>query len=348
MRRTPYRSPLRPLERLEDRATPATHLFATGVQSGAPPRVNVYSLDTPTSFHQVASFLAYPAGFGGGVTVATDDLNGDGIDDVVTGAGPGGGPAVEVWDGASLLRGKPVLLRQFYAYDPSFTGGVFVAAGLISYSNAGGGVMGIVTGAGRGGAPHVRVFRYGDLSVYYQFYAYDRSFTGGVRVALDSIGTLVTGAGPGGGPHVKVYDRFQSLVAQFFAYDPSFTGGVFVASGRFLVPGTTSASVPNPNVVVAPGPGGPTDVRVYFAYNPSDQGVPPSGYQFVRSFVPYPGFQGGVTLGVTADNTNFHVFLITAPGPLGGPDVRLYKYAFQPTLRFNAYDPSFLGGVFVG
>ena len=41
-------------------------------------------------------------------------------------------------------------------------------------------------------------------------------------------------------------------------------------------------------------------------------------------------------------------FLITAPGPLGGPDVRLYKYAFQPTLRFNAYDPSFLGGVFVG
>src|SRR5262245_3901986 len=98
MPRKPYQSLLRPLERLEDRATPLVDLFATGVASGPLPRVNVYSLDTATSFHQVASFLAYPAGFGGGVAVATADLNGDGVDDVVTGAGPGGGPHVEVWD----------------------------------------------------------------------------------------------------------------------------------------------------------------------------------------------------------------------------------------------------------
>src|SRR5205823_3185199 len=95
---------------------------------GAPPRVNVYSLDSPTAFHQVASFLAYPAGFGGGVRVAAADLNGDGVDDVVTGAGPGGGPVVKVWDGASLLKGQAVMLKRFFAYDPTFTGGVYVAA----------------------------------------------------------------------------------------------------------------------------------------------------------------------------------------------------------------------------
>src|SRR5947209_8396900 len=174
MRRTPHRPALRPLERLEDRVTPLVDLFATGIASGLPPRVNVYSLDTPTTFHQVASFLAYPADFGGGVTVAVADLNGDGVQDVVTGAGPGGGPHVEVWNGASLLKGQAVLLKQFFAYDPHFAGGVFVAAsGVGFFSSTNGFVPAIITGAGAGGGPHVRVFDYATLAVVRQFYAYD-------------------------------------------------------------------------------------------------------------------------------------------------------------------------------
>jgi hypothetical protein len=342
MCRTPKRPALRQLERLEDRITPVFRLFATGVASGLPPRVNVYSLDTPTSYHQVASFLAYPAGFGGGVTVATADLNGDGVQDVVTGAGPGGGPAVEVWNGASLLKGQPALMRQFYAYDPHFTGGVFVAASSTGYLTGSGFdamfLPAIVTAAGAGGGPHVRVFAYPNLAIVRQFYAYDRHFTGGVRVAMYGSGYIETGAGPGGGPHVKVYDFNGALFYQFYAFDPTFSGGVFLATGRFAT-GALHGRIGD--TAVAPGPGGPQEVRIFDALfmNPTPQ----------ATITPYPGFGGGMTVAVTTDNQDTNDFLLIAPGPLGGPDVRIFENGdFQPVLRFNAYDPSFLGGVFVG
>ena len=84
----------------------------------------------------VASFLAYSPAFRGGVEVAVGDVNGDGTPDIITGAGPGGGPQVEVFDGTKLKEVQAngtlpasALLASFYAYAASFTGGVNVAAG---------------------------------------------------------------------------------------------------------------------------------------------------------------------------------------------------------------------------
>src|SRR5205814_1813081 len=94
-------------------------------------------------------FFAYDPNFHGGVQVATGDVNGDGVDDVITGAGPGGGPHVKVFDGAT-----GAVLRSFFAYDDAFRGGVFVAAGDVNKD----GFADVVTGAGAGGGPHVRVF----------------------------------------------------------------------------------------------------------------------------------------------------------------------------------------------
>ncbi len=67
-------------------------------------------------------------GFQGGISVATADLTGDGIDDLIFGtgprSGPGGGPHVKVLDGNTQAE-----LASFFAFDPAFRGGVSVAAG---------------------------------------------------------------------------------------------------------------------------------------------------------------------------------------------------------------------------
>ena len=81
------------------------------------------------------------------------DVDGDGLAEVITGAGPAGGPHVRVF---SLRGGGVTELASFYAYDPAFTGGVHVAAADLT----GDGVAEIITGAGPGGGPHVRVFQF--------------------------------------------------------------------------------------------------------------------------------------------------------------------------------------------
>src|SRR4029077_16662919 len=68
----------------------------------------------------------------------------------------------------------------------------------------------IITGAGAGGGPDVRVYAT-DGTMKTQFFAYDPGFRGGVRVAAghlncDGSEMIVTGAGPGGGPHVRAFN----------------------------------------------------------------------------------------------------------------------------------------------
>ena len=67
----------------------------------------------------LTEFFAYDPTFSGGARVASGDLNGDGVDDIITAAGPGGGPHVKAFD----ARTGQMLFSQFAA-DPTFAGGV--------------------------------------------------------------------------------------------------------------------------------------------------------------------------------------------------------------------------------
>src|SRR5205807_197261 len=112
--------------------------------------------------------------FMGGVRVATGDVNGDGVDDIITAPGPTGGPHIKVFDGAT---GN--LLSEFLAYDANFSGGVYVSAADLT----GDGKAEIITGAGQGGGPHVKVFDALSGTLLQSFMACDMNFRGGVRVA---------------------------------------------------------------------------------------------------------------------------------------------------------------------
>jgi hypothetical protein len=91
-------------------------LVAAG--NGGGPRVALYdgaSLGTGQQVKLVNDFFAFDPSLRNGVYVSAGDLNGDGVCDLIFGAGSGGGPRVEALDGHAFLGGRSSVLANFFA-----------------------------------------------------------------------------------------------------------------------------------------------------------------------------------------------------------------------------------------
>jgi len=270
-------------------------------------------------------FFAYADNFLGGATVASGDIDGNGVEEIITGAGFGGGPHVRIFTAKGELK------AQFFAYNPNFCGGVNVACGDVD----GNGVDEIITGAGFGGGPHVKIFDiYGDVKG--QFFAHNKNFRGGVNVACgdvdgDGKDEIVTGAGNTGGPHVRIFKANGQVQAQFFAYHPNFRGGVKVAVAN-IDGGTTNQQA---EIITAPGQGGGPHIRI-FDNNANIRG------QF---FAYNKNFHGGVNVAVADIDQDGIDEIITGAGPGGAPHVRVFKTNGLLIGSFYAYEAGFDGGV---
>jgi uncharacterized repeat protein (TIGR01451 family) len=322
-----------------NRTSPITHIMAVGDPGGGPD-VRVFNF---TTGQQMFNFMAYASSFRGGVRVAVGDVTGDGVPDIVTAPGGGGGPDVRIWDGKT-----GALVREFYAYDPHFTGGVYVAVGDVN----GDGIADIITGAGAGGGPNVRVFDGKTGAMIANFYAYNSGFSGGVRVAAgdfnqDGKADIVTGAGPGGGPHVCIFNSASfgamgaapGMITQFFAFDPSFRGGVNVAANAFGGGDLTGDG--KTDLVVGTGSGAGV-VRV----------IDGSSFAVVSSFTAFDSSltKNGVNVGVFDMNGDGRGDVVAGSGGGGtlGAFVRVVDMKTGGDLEFfQAFDPSSLAGAFV-
>lgn len=209
---------------------------AIGAMAGGGPRVRILS-GKSGYMEDLYNGFVFDSGFMGGVSVALGDLDGDTRDDLIIGAGQGGGPRVRV---LKVMENEQ--LASFYAYDQSFVGGVSVAAGLVDLS----GRISVITGAGAGGGPNVRVFRddlykpfdttvdpgmtsmsmpadpmfHNQLALkcVSSFFGLDRNFLGGITVSVGTLGAqaggtsrIIVAAGPGGGSAISIWDATSTL-----------------------------------------------------------------------------------------------------------------------------------------
>jgi hypothetical protein len=297
----------------------------TGAGPGGGPIVKVLAGSTGA---ELDAFDAFAPGFTGGVRVGAGDVNNDGVPDIIAGAGPGGGPQVVAYDGSTNA-----VLKSFFAYPPAFSGGVFVAAGDINDD----GWDDIITGADSGGAPHVKAFSGETGAELRSFFAYTPSFQGGVRVAAgdvnnDGVADIITGAGPGGPAHVKAFDGVTSAeIRSFFAY-PAFMGGVFVASGDLDGDGFA-------DIVTGVDEGGGSHLKAFSGQTGAE----------MLSFLAFdPAFSGGVRVAAGDVNGDGAVEIVASAGPGGGPHVKVFTGQSGDLLwETFAYARGFAGGVYV-
>jgi hypothetical protein len=194
-----------------------------GSAAGTEPRVTVTNADGSQRF----SVLAFAPSFTGGVrTALLDDVNNDGMQDVVAVPADGGAPIVEILSGSD---GK--MLSSTTVFEDTFRGGLFLD------------VKGtqVVVGAGNTGGPRVSLLDATTGKVLQNFFAGPEAFRGGVSVALAPLTSqttqhIVTGLGPGAAPVVSVYNAANAAsagpIGTFFAGPEDDRKGITVAIGN--------------------------------------------------------------------------------------------------------------------
>lgn len=312
--------------------------YAVAADGGGGPRVQVYDA---VSGEKLRDDFAYELAFTGGVRVATGDVTGDGVDDLATVAGKGGGPRVRVLDG---LTGREVY--NFFAYEPEFRDGLYVALGDVN----GDGFADMITGTDSGGGPRVTVYSGRDGSQLADFFAYDPMFRGGVRIGAgdtngDGRAEVITAPGVGLETKVIVWSGIPlTPIGSFVAFEGGYAGGAFVSGGGLRPDGRTDVVVGSGISTVPAYPG--SRVRVF----------DPNTFQLIRDVEPYPTFPGDTPVTtevrVTAIDRNgdniadVGVSLGAGAQPLVKfLDGRNGRQLGEPILAFEA---TFLGGVFIG
>lgn len=216
-------------------------------------RVQVFAVSSGKLLQRANFFGIDDQTFRGGARVAVGDLNADGKQELIVGAGFGGGPRIAVFDGSKLFTTTPErLVGDFFAFpgNDSITlrNGVFVAAGDLD----GDGNDDLVFGGGPGGGPRVyalnsKLLLAGNLTTTYNqpivnFFASDANERGGVRVAVkdldgDSLLDLVTSSGEDQPSAIRTFlgrsiPANSTTPAQLELFDP-FNSSV-LASGVFV------------------------------------------------------------------------------------------------------------------
>ena len=309
----------------------------------------------------LSQFAPFGNTFQGGVRVATGDLTGDGVAEIVVAPG---------WSMVATVRvyaQNGILLSSFQPYGSRFRGGVQVAIADVD----GDGLNDIITVPSLGPA-EVKVFRnvlvggeptFDAAHPYRDFLAFPASFIGGATVAaadmgsmpvipgpfdntqLDGKAEIVVGSGAGMKTTVKVFDvsgmitpRPRTVAPAVASFTPfstttsTFRGGVSLGVARFnadLVP----------DILVGAGVNGRSLVDVW-AWNNSSPATLHSLSANGIGFAAFTGASRNAPVQVTAQDTNGDgiadaIFAVQGPGGTTG-QIRQFDITSVSPLQVSA------------
>jgi autotransporter-associated beta strand protein len=320
--------------------------FAVGSGPGGVARITRF---TPNGDY-VTTVTPFNFDFRGGVRVAATDLDNDGFTETIQGTGPGTRNMVTVMTGNAPFES---VMTQFFPFEASYTGGIFVTTGFIDGDN----VPDIIVTPDQSGGPRVQVYRGTDFVKIADFFGIDDpNFRGGARAAAgdingDGVDDLVIAAGFGGGPRIATFNGKaiavnspQKLFGDFFAFEQTLRNGVFVAVGDVNGDGRA-------DIFAGGGPGGGPRITAFSGKTLIQNGTL---NPLVNFFAGDPNNRGGIRLAVKDVDGDNRADLVVGAGEKAGSRVTIYKGVDllgnpNPNVHnlFDAFTDA-LDGVFVG
>lgn len=175
----------------------------------------------------------------------------------------------------------------------------------------------------------------GELESSFEISIHNNSGGASLAVAdlgVDGVSEIILGQGFGNDPRVRIFRQDGSEITSFLAYAENFGRGINVAACDIDQDGYAE-------IVTGTQYGGGPQVRVFDTNGET---------KFNNGFFAYAeDFRGGVNVACDDLDGDGEVEIVTAPGPTGGPHVRMWEWngsAWQTEEEFFAFDANDSGG----
>lgn len=285
----------------------------------------------------IGQFFAYEKSFRGGISFVAEDLDSDGIREIITAPGSGREPEIKIFNS----KGK--LLYKFLAYSKNFQGGVNVAAGDLN----GDGNKEIITSP-RSGALQIRIFGFKGgkwTQIIKAFYAYSKSQSQFANITVadidgDGKDEIIAAPGPGTAPVLKIFglrnNEIKQITPQIYAYDKNTRNGVNLSAGDIDGDG-------NDEIIVSSSTGN-FDIKVFKKASNGKLVVIKKGFfPFGRKT------DQGINTAAADINGDGKDEIIASTAGVGQPVVHIFSSdKFKKLKEFKAYPYKSVSGLRVG